>query len=406
MLWRTWFLFGSLCIILVAARVYVVLHRDVPAGIQHPDVVRWLDEAGRAANVVVKVSHQLGVELATWPVKMVVNAAARLILGGFHENLFNITIRHTTVDNVPVKIFLPDSAPSTGPVPTMVYFHGGGWTWLSVGVYSGFLAHFAKLSGLQIIAVEKAPQYSFPVPLQDCLTATTGLEKRANDFRILAGKLIVAGDGAGGNLAAAVAYSMNDKIAMQVLINPALQIFDFETSSYKETAENLPGLSSAFRNVYHWLSYGGISKDYLQFAIQNKHLSQKIRQSEFASFVDRKLYLPENKMVSRKRAGANFIVTSAFDAIATNALYSPMMNDDLTRLPTLYMVTSQYDAYRDEGIMYAERLRKARAIFRHKHYTGSFHGDVLLSGYGPLTFDIGRLILEDLNKDINSYLVT
>ena len=48
---------------------------------------------------------------------------------------YMLQVRYTTIDNVPVTIFLPDNLPAEGKLPTMVYFHGGGWTWFSVGKY-------------------------------------------------------------------------------------------------------------------------------------------------------------------------------------------------------------------------------------------------------------------------------
>ncbi|XP_052819080.1 neutral cholesterol ester hydrolase 1-like isoform X2 [Mya arenaria] len=339
-----------------------------------------------------------GLEPATGPVKMAMNFGARLLFNGFNR-ISNMTIRYTTVDNIPVTIFLPDSVNAAGGNnPTMVYFHGGGWTWFSVDVYSGFLANFAEITGLQIIAVEyrKAPQHIFPAAYHDCLTATLGVLKRADDFRLLAGKLIIGGDGGGGNLAAAVSNTLGDKIWLQLLINPALQVLDFETPSYQDYDENvLPGLSSAFRNVYHWLEYAGISQDYLQFALQNTHISSGTRHSVASSFVNSRKYLPRNLTITDKttrplKSGANFIVTSAFDKIATEPKFAPMMSAKVEGTPNAYMVTSQYDVYRDEGIMYAQRLFESHIDVKLEHYYESFHGFVLFSGYGPIKLNVAE----------------
>lgn len=56
-MWKTWFILGSVAAILLASRVYVVLHRQMPPEIEQPEVVRWLDEAGRVANMLVSVSQ-------------------------------------------------------------------------------------------------------------------------------------------------------------------------------------------------------------------------------------------------------------------------------------------------------------------------------------------------------------
>ncbi|WAR11580.1 NCEH1-like protein [Mya arenaria] len=368
MRWRTWIVLGSLVALLLAARVYRVLHRPVPPELEQPEVIRWLDEGGRWANIL---------------------------------------IRYTTVDNIPVTIFLPDSVNAAGGNnPTMVYFHGD--------VYSGFLANFAEITGLQIIAVEyrKAPQHIFPAAYHDCLTATLGVLKRADDFRLLAGKLIIGGDGGGGNLAAAVSNTLGDKIWLQLLINPALQVLDFETPSYQDYDENvLPGLSSAFRNVYHWLEYAGISQDYLQFALQNTHISSGTRHSVASSFVNSRKYLPRNLTITDKttrplKSGANFIVTSAFDKIATEPKFAPMMSAKVEGTPNAYMVTSQYDVYRDEGIMYAQRLFESHIDVKLEHYYESFHGFVLFSGYGPIKLNVAERAIKGFSDFLKalSYL--
>ena len=136
-----------------------------------------------------------------------------------------------------------------------------------------------------VFRFRKAPQHPFPAAYDDCLAVTIGLIKRTDDFRIEAGKLIVGGDGSGGNLAAAVAQATKGKILMQVLIYPALQILDFETPSYQDNVDSLPGLSSAYRNIYHWLSYAGIPTDYIQFAIDNTHVSSTVRNNVYTNYV-------------------------------------------------------------------------------------------------------------------------
>ncbi|XP_060601837.1 neutral cholesterol ester hydrolase 1-like [Ruditapes philippinarum] len=409
MLWRSWFLISGICAVLLSYRMYVVLHREIPSEIENPHIVRWLDEAGRVGNTLTWICHQLGVEHATWPAKMVVNFGARLLFNGFGKPVTNITVRYTSIDSVPVTIFLPDTLTTKTKYPTMVYFHGGGWTWFSVDVYAGYLAHLAKKTNVQIVAVDyrKAPQFPFPAAYDDCLTVTNGLLKRTADFKIKAGKLVVAGDGSGGNLAAAVAHATKGKILMQILINPALQIFDFETPSYQDNVNTLPGLSSAFRNSYHWLSYAGISKDFLQMAVQNNHISQNNLNSAFSSYLDSKKYLPSyhgvtKRQTKRNRKSANIIVTSAFNGIIADPRIAPMMAVHIKDVPNVYMITSQYDVYRDEAIMYTHRLFDAGVKVKLEHYHEAFHGFFMFCGYGPIEFEVSKQALNTLADFLNN----
>ena len=262
---------------------------------------------------------------------------------------------------------------------------------------------------MHLFSYRKAPQVSFPGPFEDCLTVTRGVLQRADDFRILAGKLIVGGDGAGANLAAAVANTLKNEIWVQFLVNPVLQVIDFETPSYQEHEEEFPGLSSAFRAVYHWLSYAGISQDFLQFALQNRHISSKTRRSPVSSFINSEKYLPKHLKVTDKdtkslKSGANFIVTTAFDSIATEPKFSPMLAVNVEGTPMTYMITSQYDVHRDEGIMYAQRLHEARVQVKLEHYYESFHGFLLYSGYGPIKLNVGNRALVDFTRYLQEIL--
>lgn len=407
MMWRTWFIIGSAVAVVLAYRVFVVLNRDIPGDIEKPNVVRWLDEAGRIGNTLAWLCHQLGIEHASWPVKIIVNFGFKILLNGISNKIVNTSVHYTTVDNVPVTIFVPDTILADDKYTTMVYFHGGGWTWFSVDVYSGFLANLATRNKLQIVAVEyrKAPEHIFPAAFEDCLTVTKGLLKRTGQFKIK-NKIILAGDGSGGNLAAAVSQTIKEKqILMQILINPALQLLDFETPSYQDNKNTLPGISSAYRNGHHWLSYAGISKDFLQIALENAHVSKNIRNSIFSTYVDSEKYLPSYHQVTKRKTkrdfNSNFIVSSAFQHCITDPRLTPMMAVDVKGVPNAYVITSQYDVFRDEAIMFTHRLFDNKVKVKLEHYSKGFHGFFLFSGPGPIKFDVSKQALDDLVEFID-----
>ena len=246
-----------------------------------------------------------------------------------------------------------------------------------------------------VFRFRKAPQHPFPAAYDDCLSVTLGLIKRTDDFRIEAGKLIVGGDGSGGNLAAAVAQATKGKILMQVLIYPALQILDFETPSYQDNVDSLPGLSSAYRNIYHWLSYAGIPTDYIQFAIDNTHVSSTVRNNVYTNYVDSVKYIPKYLEVTKQKtkplkAGANFIVTSAVDRVIIEPSFAPMMAVHVADVPNTYMITSQYDVLRDEGIMFVNRLFEEGVKVKLEHYKNAMPGFFMFSGYGPIEFEVSK----------------
>lgn len=112
----------------------------------------------------------------------------------------------------------------------VLYFHGGGWVVGSLDTHDGFCADLARRAACEVIALDYrlAPEHPFPAACDDALAAAEALE----------GPLILAGDSAGGTLAAGVAVALRgtDRIAGQVLIYPALGGQVADLPSYTEKA--------------------------------------------------------------------------------------------------------------------------------------------------------------------------
>ena len=138
-----------------------------------------------------------------------------------------------TADN-PVRIYTPDGS---GPFASMVYFHGGGWVFGHIDQYDAQLTDLAKRTHSKIISVnyQKAPEHKFPIPHDDCYATLKWVVENASELEIDPKKIGVAGDSAGGNLAAGVALRARDErlvdLAYQMLIYPAVDM-DFSTETY------------------------------------------------------------------------------------------------------------------------------------------------------------------------------
>lgn len=221
---------------------------------------------------------------------------------------------------VPLRIFTPEGA---GPFPALVYFHGGGWTHLTVDNYSAQLATLANLSGSVVVAVnyQKAPEHKFPVPFDDCFTALEWVFDNADELKIDRTKVGVGGDSAGGNLASAVALKARDvglgPLAYQLLIYPANDRHT-ETESLVANASGY-GLS---RRTMAWLwdcYLNGTDDDENPYAV-------------------------------------------------------PHAASDLSGLPPAVVITAEFDVLRDDGRLYAEKLRAAGVPVIHRDYEGMIHG--------------------------------
>ena len=133
---------------------------------------------------------------------------------------------------IPVRRYTPH-----GEVKgTVVYFHGGGWVLGDLDTGDGICRRWAGWAGVEVLSIDYrlAPEHPFPVPLDDCYA---GLEWAAAN---MTGPLFIAGDSAGGNLAAAVAIKARDDggpdLAGQIVIYGALGS-DYGTTSYREVGD-------------------------------------------------------------------------------------------------------------------------------------------------------------------------
>ena len=185
---------------------------------------------------------------------------------------------------------------------TIVYAHGGGWVFGAPDLFDPLCSWLAAAAKVPVLSVDYrlAPETPFPGPLEDMLAAVSAVADGP-------GSVVVAGDSAGGNLAAAAALALRDRgdatLAGQILFYPVLD-HDFETDSYFNLGE--PG--------------------------------RIISTADMRWFWDQ--YAPDPGARAHPHA-------------------SPLRAADLTGLPSAFVVVGGWDPLHDEGVAYAERLRAA-----------------------------------------------
>jgi acetyl esterase len=227
---------------------------------------------------------------------------------------------------VPIRIYRPEGS---GPFPMVLYLHGGGWTVGNLDTHDGICRSFCHRLGAVVISVDYrlAPENKFPVPLEDCYAALQWSATHAAEIQGDHTRLAVAGDSAGGNLAAAVALYARDhggpQLCHQVLIYPVTN-HAFDTASYWENT------------VGH-----GLTRDSM-------------------------LWFWDNYLNNATDGG--------------NPYASPLQANDLSGLPPALILTAHYDPLRDEGEAYGARLHQAGVPVQVTRYLGMFHGFVLSEG--------------------------
>jgi acetyl esterase len=222
---------------------------------------------------------------------------------------------------IKIRIYRPDG---DGPVPTMAFFHGGGFVIGDIETHDDQARLLCRDVGMVVVSVDYrlAPEHRFPAGFDDCLAATHWV---ADNIASLGGdpaKIVVGGDSAGGNFAAAIALATRDtgpKLAAQFLIYPGV---DFaEDADYPSRLDNAEG-------------YFLTADDMLWFRSQ---------------------YLATESDASDPRA-------------------SPICAADLTGAPPAVIGTAEFDPLRDEGEAYAKALADAGVEVRAQRYDGMVHG--------------------------------
>jgi acetyl esterase len=247
-------------------------------------------------------------------------------------------------EDVPVRVYRPSDEDD---LPVVVYYHGGGWVLGDLDTHDALCRRLASETECVVVAVDyrRAPDAKFPGAFDDCWAATSHVSQHADELNIDPTRLVVAGDSAGGNLAAAVAIRAAEvgspAISSQVLIYPVVEP-NFETESYVVHAEGF-GLS---RNTMMW-------------------------------FWEQYLAGKED---------------------ATNPYAVPSVATNLAALSPAHFITAEYDVLLSEGESYAKRLQDAGVPTTMRQYAGMIHGFVQLSG----VFDVGRQAISDLAKHLRT----
>jgi acetyl esterase len=279
-----------------------------------PEIQAILDEMNAAPG---PPAHELPVEEARARHS---DEAARLC--GEGEPVAEV--REVRVGEVRVRTFRPEGA---GLLPVVAYLHGGGWMMGTLDSYDSLLRALANASGAIVAGVDYrlTPEHSYPAAVEDALSTVRWIADNAGELGADGARLAVAGDSAGGNLAAVAARRLREAVRFQALIYPVIEPA-FDSPSYREFDEG-HGLSGASMRRFWGLYLDG--------------------------------------------------------ADPTDPDASPLRATDLAGLPPAYVLTAEEDVLRDEGEAYADALRAAGVPTELVRWPGTIHGFFRWLGAAP-----------------------
>jgi acetyl esterase len=221
--------------------------------------------------------------------------------------------------DIPVRIYRPSDEVG---LPVVVFFHGGGWVIGDLESHDHMARAIASKAECVVVAVDYrlAPEHKFPAAADDAWAALEYVATHADELGVDASRIAVAGDSAGGNLAAVVSVQARDaehvEVIQQVLLYPVTD-GACDRPSMTENAEG------------YMLTRGAMDWFHEQYAGSEDDL--------------------------------------------TDPRYSPIYGD-LAGVAPAVVVTAEFDPLRDQGEAYAIALTDAGVDVVHTTYEGMIHG--------------------------------
>jgi len=228
------------------------------------------------------------------------------------------------------RIFCRVFKPATDrPLPTLVYFHGGGWVWANVDTHDRMVREYAAAGQVAAVSVDYAlsPEAKFPQALEECAAVVRWVAEHGTEWGLDGSRILLGGDSAGGNLALATALLLRDTggpALRGIMANYPVCDSRFDTSSYNEYGAGGYGLNRE-RMSFYWSVY-----------VQH-------------------------------------------DADRLNPLAAPL-RADLRGLPPVIVLLAEFDVLRSEGEALVRKLQQAGVPVETRTFSGVVHGFLRATG--------------------------
>jgi len=234
-----------------------------------------------------------------------------------------------------------------GPFPLVVYFHGGGWVIADLDTYDAGARGLSEAAGAVVVSVDyrRAPEHAFPTAWNDAIAAYDWVAANAGALNGDAGRIALAGESAGGNLAVATAIAARNRGANKavavIAVYPIAQTGNMATQSYDDSASAKP----LNRAMIGW-------------------------------FLDK-------------------LVTTPLDKADTRL---DLINADLVGLPPVTIINAEIDPLRSDGEMLETALKEAGVAVTRKVYMGVTHEFFGMAAVVPKAQEAVRFAGEQLQR--------
>jgi acetyl esterase len=243
---------------------------------------------------------------------------------GVPVEVASVDDRTLDTDAGTVRVFTPEA---DGPVPIMMYFHGGGYVKGGLDETDAFCRRLARTTGNVVVSVDYrlAPEHPYPAALDDAYRCSLWAYQNAGALGGTEDSFGVCGESAGGNLAAVICLLARSgqeiEISRQILLQPVVDFtLSFPSIGMPASECLVPREDLAW---YYEEYYSGDTRDFR---------------------------------------------------------VSPIFADDLSGLPPALIITAEHDTLRDEGKAYADRLESSGVTTQYSCYNGMIHGFLQMAG--------------------------
>jgi acetyl esterase len=247
--------------------------------------------------------------------------ANSLLVAGLRERLYKTELRRIpgSGGDIRIKIYVPGHKKN---YPLVLYFHGGGFTLGNIETTDHLCRFLARKLDMAVVSAEYrlSPESVFPAAVEDALTALKWVRSKPEGIPADFSRIILAGDSAGGNLAAVTARKAAERkqpVSAMMMFYPWIDLSDTDSESFRQFAEGY--LLTKYQILWFRNNYLGGSN-------------------------------PQNEDIS------------------------PLLSETPADFPPAVICTSEFDVLRDQGDKFAEKLKKAGNRVLHISFRGQIHG--------------------------------